>query len=206
MMGRRATIPLPPNLWRPFLEFAWQTAAAGRTMTIRRHGLAALWLSGLGLRFSELRRLEFDDLSVASLQVFVTRSKSGHSDYSGVTARLVELTLEWRRQLALPAGCGLLLPTAAGTPLDNNAFNRDAVGYFKSDPRFRSLRLSAHSFRDTAAQIAMWQCGSVADVQRVLGHRSARTTEHYLSKHRSAALTLRIDQLEQFRGRERGVA
>lgn len=209
-MPRRPTAPIPEHLLEPFYAAAWSIAADGRFVapsgecfTVRaighsrymgrRHALAVLWMTACALRFSELRRIRMADVSAAGFSAFITRSKNGLSGHVDVARGLVALTLQWRSESSIEFHSEWLLPSQVGTQLDVNAFNRDACGMFRE---LFAIPLTSHCFRDTACQMAMAQSGSVRVVQRLMGHRSARTTEHYLSKRSAEAFQLRLFESE----------
>ncbi|MGB7323504.1 MAG: site-specific integrase [Rubripirellula sp.] len=204
---RRATAPIPLDLVKPFYEAAWSLAASGwctaqdghkidwrsasgrREWTKRRHALSVLWLTSCALRFSEFRRLRVADVSLGSASTWVSRSKGGDSGAVDVARALITLTFDWRSQRTPAFVSPWLLPTRTGNRLDNDSFNRDACGMFG---RMFGIRLSSHCFRDTACQMAMRQSGELRVVQRLLGHRSARTTEHYLRKQQARSFQLSL--------------
>ena len=206
-MPRRPTLPIPETLVRPFYETVWSLASVGyssgpsgsfvdwrsatgkRAWQRRGHSLAVLWLTAGAMRFSELRRIRKADVSFGSSSVWVQRSKGGASDDVDVDRVLITLTFDWRLQRPDVFASPWLVPTRTGGQLDNNSFNRDACGMFA---RMFGIRLSSHCFRDTACQMAMGQCGQLRVVQRLLGHKSARTTEHYLAKQRARAFQLAL--------------
>ncbi|QDT07969.1 site-specific tyrosine recombinase XerC [Rubripirellula lacrimiformis] len=205
--GRRATAPIPLDLVKPFYEVVWSIAARGwclaqdghkidwqsasgrRQWTKRRHALSVLWMTSCALRFSEFRRLRVSDVSLGSASTWVSRSKGGDSGAVDVARALITLTFDWRSQRTPAFVSPWLLPTRTGSRMDNNSFNRDACGMFSD---MFGIRLSSHCFRDTACQMAMRQSGELRVVQRLLGHRSARTTEHYLRKQQARSFQLSL--------------
>ncbi len=199
-MTRRPTAPIPEHLVERFFQVAWDLAAdakyvdqwpelrqAGHVHTVRRHAIACLWLTACGLRFSELRRLKVCDVSEAGYSAFITRSKGGLSGQVDLSKRLVSLTFNWRGDRAVVLNSQWLIPSRTGNQLSINAFNRDACGVFR---KIFGIPLTSHCFRDTACQLAIVQGASVRVVQRLLGHRSAITTEHYLKKQQAQAFQL----------------
>lgn len=207
---RRPTVPIPPGLRERFYDCLWSVAVDGRWIDSqrgieidcgngvrrrwmrRRHALVCLWLTSLAARFSELRRLRVDDLSMGAGSAFVTRSKHGVDGDVEVTEKLIHATLRWRADGGVRvANSPWVIPSRTGGQLDCNAFNRDAAPLFGDA---FGLRLSSHCFRDTACQLAMEQAGEVRVVQSLLGHRSAQTTEHYLAKQRVRSFRLALFQ------------
>ena len=205
-MGRRATKPIPDHLVGRFFDAVWMLAIEGRYVDAegvnhrygrnafmrRRHALCVLWMTQCALRFSELQRLRIDDVSATGCSAWVQRSKGGKSGDVDVSAALIELTSRWRSTGSQSLNHSpWLIPSNSGTQLDNNAFNRDCCGYFQ---RIFGVRLTSHCFRDTACQLAYRQSGQVQIVQRLLGHRSAQTTEHYLAKQRAESFRLELHE------------
>lgn len=206
-MPRRPTLPIPETLVRPFYETVWSLASVGycanvlgdridwrsttgkRAWRRRGHALAVLWLTACAMRFSEFRQLRASDVSLGSASIWVQRSKGGESGDVDIARTLITLTFDWRSHRTAVFESPWLMPTRTGSQLDNNSFNRDACGMFA---RMFGIRLSSHCFRDTACQMAMGQSGQLRVVQRLLGHQSARTTEHYLAKQRARAFQLAL--------------
>lgn len=199
---RRPTAPIPSHLVERFYQVAWDIAAdgtycdqwpelraAGRRFTVRRHALACLWLTACAMRFSELARLRAHDVSEAGYSAFITRSKGGLSGQVELSRRLVALTFEWRSERSNEFSSEWLLSSRTGNRLSINTFNRDACGMFRG---IFGIPLTSHCFRDTACQMAIVQGASVRVVQRLLGHKSAITTEHYLRKQQADSFQLRL--------------
>lgn len=202
-IARRPTAPIPKHLVERFFQVAWDIAAdgnyfdpgrqrarlAGRPHFVRRHAIACLWLTACAMRFSELARLKAHDVSRAGYSAFIMRSKGGLSGQVELSKRLVSLTFEWRNCGTAEFESEWLIPSSTGKKLSINAFNRDACGMFRS---IFPIALTSHCFRDTACQLAIVQGANVRTVQRLLGHRSAITTEHYLRKQQIEAFQLRL--------------
>lgn len=199
---RRPTAPIPKHLIERFYQVAWDLAAdgqyvdkwpelrtPGRVHTVRRHALAALWLTACAMRFSELKRLKAHDVSAAGFSAFIVRSKGGLSGQVELSRRLVSLTFEWRSTRTAEFESEWLIPSRTGNQLSINTFNRDACGLFRG---IFGIPLTSHCFRDTACQMALVQGASVRVAQRLLGHRSAITTEHYISKQQVDSFQLRL--------------
>ena len=210
-MGRRATSPIPSHLVKQFYGVAWDAAIACRythpvtgvdidfsswpnMMTLRRHAIAVLWLTACAMRFSELRRLRAADVSTAGYSAYVLRSKGGKSGQVQVAKALVSTTFVWRSLDSRLFHSEWLIPSRTGGQLNNNAFNRDACGFFAE--LFTGVPLSSHCFRDTACQMAMEQAGKVRVVQKLMGHRRATTTEGYIAKSVADNIQLRLFEPE----------
>lgn len=204
MAGRHATTPIPADQVEPFYAAVWELAMCGTCSIegrhweplwnrsrwmVRRHALSVLWLTACAMRFSELRRLRSTDVSLGAASAWVSRSKGGESGSVEIARTLITLTFVWREKQSAVFASPWLMPTRTGNQMDNDSFNRDACGLLG---RLFGLRLSSHCFRDTACQLAMSQSGELRVVQRLLGHRSARTTEHYLRKQQARAFQLRL--------------
>lgn len=202
-MVRRPTAPIPTHLVEAFYQVCWDIAADGHYVSqwpqlrpaadgafrhiARRHALACLWLTACALRFSELRRLRVCDVSAAGYSAYISRSKGGLSGQVELSRRLVALTFDWRESSSVEFHSEWLIPTRTGRQLSINSFNRDSCGLFRS---IFGIPLTSHCFRDTACQMAIVQGADVRVVQRLLGHRSAITTEHYLRKQNARAFQL----------------
>lgn len=200
---RRPTAPIPAHLIERFFATAWSLAADGsfvtekgevigysnRMHTVRRHAIACLWLTACAMRFSELRRLKAHDVSAAGYSAYILRSKGGLSGQVELSQRLVSMTFDWRSVRGVEFASEWLIPSRTGNQLSINTFNRDACGIFRN---IFGIPLTSHCFRDTACQMAIVQGASVRVVQRLLGHRSAITTEHYLRKQQVDAFQLRL--------------
>ncbi len=168
----------------------------------RRHGLQILWLTAMAGRFNELANLTAGDVDTAANVVCVARSKGGAKHEIAVDPALVWCTRSWHGRVAREAaattprsyrqrswaqaiaGSKYLLPSSRGEKINVNVFNRDVAGPLG---QLFGLRLSSHCFRDTACQRAMAAVNEdakldVRAVQALMGHRSLRTTEHYLRK------------------------
>lgn len=200
-VGRRPTAPIPPHLVERFFGIAWAIAdgsaaeaypdikITGSEHLARRHAIACLWLAACAMRFSELRRLRTDDVSLAGGTAYIQRSKHGRSGHQKLSRRLLAITFAWRDEHAEICRSVWLIPSATGHQLSANAFNRDACGMFKD---ILGIELSSHCFRDTACQLALQQGASIRKVQRLLGHKSARTTEIYIGKQDEEAVELKF--------------
>jgi integrase len=94
--------------------------------------------------------------------------------------------MDWRSQQGTAAS-PWLFPNREGGQLDNNAFNLSIARTYRT---LLGVRLSSHSFRDTACHLAVAQGATVYEVQRFLGHKTAITTEHYLRKVQAQGLRL----------------
>jgi integrase len=115
-MARRATDPIPVSIRESFFACMWSVAADGkyvgdrfsigdglsghRVWMLRRHAIVCLWLTALAARFSELRRLLMQDVSIGAGSAFVTRSKRGKHASVRVSPELIDVTLNWRAQNA----------------------------------------------------------------------------------------------------------
>lgn len=194
--ARSATHPVPAHLVERFISLAWSMVEGHwpgamrqgqrRPNCLERHGLAALWGVSAALRFSELAELRVEDVSPAGFTAWVKRSKRGVHGLVQVSPRLIAATMKWRADHGTDAA-PWLLPNRSGNRLDNNAYNKAIAGTFG---QLLGVKLSSHSFRDTACHLAVSQGASVYEVQRFLGHKTAITTEHYLKKVQAQGLRL----------------
>jgi integrase len=204
MNVRKPAKPIPGHLLEEFYRVAWVIALTGdyspegrsvfgvvRPM-VRRHAIAVLWSTACALRFSELRNLRVVDVSRAGYSAYISRSKGGLSGQAELSSKLIELTFEWRSHNPIINDSQWLIPSRTGNRLSNNAFNRDACGAMRS---IFGIALTHHSFRCTAAQLAMLQGANLRTVKGVMGHKSLAVTEKYIEK--QPAKPFRVGIFEQ---------
>jgi len=194
---RVATQPIPAHLVDRFFTLAWSMSegywpadngvGTRRPLYLERHALASLWGVSAALRFSELAGLRVADVSAAGWTAWIQRSKRGVHGLVQVSPRLVAATMDWRSQQDYAKSSPWLFPNRDGGRLDNNAYNLSIGRMFGG---LLGVRLSSHSFRDTACHLAVAQGATVYEVQRFLGHKTAITTEHYLRKVQAQGLRL----------------
>lgn len=174
----------------------------------RRHGLTVLWLTAMAGRFCELARAHVVDVDNHSIRI--ARAKRGADHAIAIDPALIACTAAWYQRIAIAASdphdqtyrvrrwavkihnSQYLLPSASGKQMNVNVFNRDVAGPLGC---LFGIRLSSHCFRDTACQQAMAAVKADANldvraVQRIMGHRSLRTTEHYIAKQEGEQLQL----------------
>lgn len=213
--------PLPEAIRERFFMAVWELAWSGKfhryvpnqipffvpmgrgTVTTRRQALSILWLTALAGRFNELASLRVTDVDCVTREVRIYRSKGGKSHTILVHQNLIRCTQAWHARLALEKNyeqiSPYLFPSRNGGKLNRNVFNRDVTGPYGLA---FGCRLSSHSFRDTACQMAMNKVAEdstldVRAVQAFMGHRSMSTTEHYLRKQTQAGM-----QLDLYTGEE----
>lgn len=200
-MSRGPSMPLPSHLMEPFYTLCWELASNPEyvlqehgirvrpTHTTRRHALAALWMTACALRFSELRRLRASDVSRSGFHAYVTRSKGGLSGHVPLSKTLIATTFAWREERTETLTSPWLLPSRTGNQLSINSFNRDAGNLFEA---LLGIKVLSHSFRCTAAQLAIVQGSKAREAQSLLGHKSQHTTELYLQKLATRAFQLSL--------------
>ena len=207
-MPRTASKPIPKRIQSDFFTAMWDLAWHGRfyraiqpnefsvhqsffyqfgavTDVSRRHGLVVLWSTAAALRFNELARLRLSDVDAHENTVYVARSKKSKSETIHVDSMLVKCTAAWHRRVKINSV--LLLPNQHGRKLNNKIFNRDVC-----EPlgEIFGIQLSHHSFRDTACDLGFGAGGDARAVQRLLGHKSAQTTQIYAEKSAPAPIQI----------------
>lgn len=215
--ARRATVPIDESIRPAFYAAVMSVALHGaseveqrsvgyagrdrrRRLVARRNGLCVLWQTSLGLRFSELARLRVGDLNGSF--VYVIRSKGGASGFRKMASTpefcLVNETVSWRREFVELCGVDskLLLPSTRGSSLNNDQYNR----FLREIGGCFGVRVSSHSFRDTAAGLLWSGSQSVDLVQAFLGHRSKSSTEKYLAKKRTESTSIDVARLLDVQG------
>jgi site-specific recombinase XerD len=167
----------------------------------RRHGLVVLWSTAAALRFHELAHLKLTDVDPHESTVFVRRGKGSKSETIPVLPLLIQCTAAWHRSLTVEIASRasrhckdvaeltsvLLLPNDNGSRLDNKIFNRDVCGPLG---RIFGIKLSHHCFRDTACDLGFEEGKDPRAVQRLMGHKSAQTTQIYADKSAPAPIQI----------------
>lgn len=178
-----------PEEWENFfrcIQTRYPTAA-------RNHAL--LYLTYLtGLRIGEALALRAQDVDLVRLRVHVTRGKTGERivplpDDACLTrsmARWMQVRETW------PAG-DLLFITRSGEPLRPSAVRRSMDLYGR---RSGIGHVTPHMLRHSAATEMLANGAPPIGVQRVLGHRSLRTTletyAHACDTHAAEAMARRF--------------
>lgn len=160
----------------------------------RRQGLTILWLTAMAGRFNELARMYVRDVDGYSVSVYRSKGSEDHS--VAINPDLIECTTAWHSRVSAIAtdkyatgrmkrwcqamdASPYLLPSINGERMNIDVFNRDVCGPMGE---LFGCKLSSHCFRDTSCQETMRLTNDVRSVQKIMGHRSVATTEHYLRK------------------------
>jgi integrase len=162
----------------------WRLAGAVETP---RDRLLVLVAGYCGLRWGELAALRWSDVDLQSRTLRVARAYSEEApqgelspvkNHQARTVPVPEIVSVELAEYKTPEPRGeLVFPSAAGTPLRNRNWRRDA---FDSAVEALGLKITPHNLRDTAASLAIQEGASVVAVARLLGHESAATTlNHY---------------------------
>lgn len=171
----------------------WERLGSG-SIIARRHGLTILWLTAMAGRFNELARMYIRDVDGYSVSVYRSKGSEDHS--VAIDPDLIECTTSWHSRVSAIAtdkfatgrmkrwcqamdASPYLLPSISGDRMNIDVFNRDVAGPMGE---LFGFKLSSHCFRDTTCQETMRLTNDVRAVQKIMGHRSVATTEHYLRK------------------------
>lgn len=156
-----------------------------------------------GLRWSELRALQWADVDLTSATINLTRSldldksmKSTKSDRHRIVPILapgVEALKLWLSEGPGPDSCELVFPTANGKPLgENNWYNQRLPEIRKAC----GIEFGLHELRDTYASILIQSGIGEAELTLWLGHRTIQVTiSRYgkLFEQRKAALVAKAN-------------
>ena len=192
MTPRRKTI-LPktrtPEEWATFfkcIQTRYPTAA-------RNHAVLYLTYSA-GLRIGETLALRFGDVDLDRLKVHVTASKTGERVVPLPDDPTLAASLDrWLKvRSTWPAGA-LLFVTSTGEPMRSSAVRRSMALY---GVRSGIGHVTPHMLRHSAATEMLANGAPPIGVQRVLGHRSLRTTletyAHACDTHAAEAMARRF--------------
>jgi len=192
MAQRRKTV-LPktkaPEEWRRFfrcIQTRSPTAA-------RNHAL--LYLTYLtGLRIGETLALRVQDVDLDRLKVHVTKGKTGERVVPLPNEpALAESLARWLAVRATWTNDDLLFTTRTGRPLRPSAVRRSMELYGQ---RCGIGHVTPHMLRHSAATEMLANGAPPIGVQRVLGHRSLRTTmevyAHACDTHAAEAMSRRF--------------
>ncbi|HAL29395.1 MAG TPA: hypothetical protein DCP20_01575 [Coriobacteriia bacterium] len=192
-MARRAKTVLPktrsPEEWQRFFRCI-QT----RSPTAARNH-AVLYLTYLtGLRIGETLALRVQDIDLDLLKLHVTEGKTGERVVPLPDEPSLEKSLlRWLQIRAEWAHDDLLFITRSGQPLRANAVRRSMAMYGQ---RCGIGHVTPHMLRHSAATEMLANGAPPIGVQRVLGHRSLRTTmevyAHACDTHAAEAMSRRL--------------
>ena len=180
-----------PEEWAAFfdcIQTRYPTAA-------RNHAL--LYLTYLaGLRIGETLALRAHDVDLDLLKVHVTRGKTGERIVplpdDARLARSIERWLQFRQSWL---ASDLLFITRSGEPIRSSAVRRSMALY---GTRSGIGHVTPHMLRHSAATEMLANGAPPIGVQRVLGHRSLRTTletyAHACDTHAAEAMARRFSR------------
>ncbi|NVJ15176.1 site-specific integrase [Myxococcus sp. AM010] len=134
-----------------------------------------------GIRFSELRALQKDDLDLAASLLLVRRSMAHRavSTPKNKKARAQPLPREFAEELhrwRLSTEGQLLFPGPTGGPLANNTLNR---WFTQLCTEAKVRRISSHGARHTAGSDYAALGASMKFIGSLLGHADTQATERY---------------------------
>lgn len=152
------------------------TPAAGRYRVVReRHQAAWHALAWLGLRRSELLKLQVQDVRLAESLVLIRDTKSGHD-------RLLPLVDQLGHELGLciaGRGAGPVFCTRAGRPWKPSDFMVDFRHHLER-AGLAGRGITPHALRHTFATTLIRSGIPLSTVSRLLGHRDIKSTMIYV--------------------------
>lgn len=176
--GIKKTAPKPANPYTP--EQVRQIADGCAHL---RDATMVYLAAYAGLRWSELRALEWDDIDMAAATVNLTRSldvdrttKTTKSDKHRIVPVLqpgMDALRRWAKEGPGRAACPLVFPTGAGTAMAESNW------YGQRLPAIRKackLDFGLHELRDTYASILIQSGIGEAELTLWLGHSSIQVT------------------------------
>jgi integrase len=145
-----------------------------------------------GLRAGALAGLRWPDVDFERRTIHVRRSYLGKTNtrssrrHVPIMDALLPILEDWRRRCPRTE-FGLLFPNRSGNTRDKHDrvfretlhYALDRAGFERPENGHRVHAISFHSLRHTFACNWILNGGSLTELVRVLGHTSARMTEHY---------------------------
>jgi len=156
------------------LRVCYDTPAAGRNRAL----IVVLWRAGL--RLGEALALRPQDVDAESGTIRVLHGKGDKARTVGIDRGAVLEVQQWERERVLwnvPRGASLFCNRKGG-PLAQ-AYVRAMLPRLAREAGVEK-RVHAHMFRHTYAVELMREGVSLVNIQRLLGHSSAATTNTYL--------------------------
>ncbi|MCH4887032.1 hypothetical protein EZV73_05600 [Acidaminobacter sp. JC074] len=132
---------------------------------------------GSGLRVSEVRRLEYHDISRKNMQIYIRPSKSRQDRYAILSKTTLDILSEYWKVYGKPMA--LLFPNATG----EKAICTQTVDYHIKRHLKQlgwSEKLSPHSFRHAFGTHLYENGTDLLTIQKLLGHKSIRSTTIYV--------------------------
>ena len=162
------------------------TSTKPRTpLEIRNRAIVELFYA-CGLRTSELCQLMIGDVDLKEQTATIVNGKGGRSRIVPIgqyASHYVELYLERARKYMMRGrreDPGFLFLSQRGNPFDRSSINKTVI---KSVTRGVGIdnKVSCYSFRHAVASHLLANGVDVVHIAKLLGHRSLRTTQRYLS-------------------------
>ena len=178
-----------PEEWTAFFD----CIATRYPTAARNHAL--LYLTYLaGLRIGETLALREGDVNLDLLKVHVTQGKTGERIVPlPVDPKLVQSLARWLQARKSWPASDLLFITRSGEPIRSSAVRRSMALY---GTRSGIGHVTPHMLRHSAATEMLANGAPPIGVQRVLGHRSLRTTletyAHACDTHAAEAMARRF--------------
>jgi site-specific recombinase XerD len=144
-----------------------------RGRAARDHMLAMVGLL-LGLRVSEISKLNVEQVDLEQFQVFVAQGKGAKDRYVPIPERLVEPLRAWIGARKT----GPLFANAKGgrTSIRTIQLRINRLGRLAKIER----RVKAHTLRHSYATALLAKGATLTEIQELLGHNSIATTQVYL--------------------------
>jgi integrase len=188
---RKSVLPKTktPHEWAAFFD----CIATRYPTAARNHAL--LYLTYVtGLRIGEALALRVSDVDLDRFKVHVTQGKTGERMVPlPVDPELERTIARWLQLREVWPTSDLLFITRSGAPLDSSAVRRSMVLY---GARSGIGHVTPHMLRHSAATEMLGNGAPPIGVQRILGHRSLRTTletyAHACDTHAAEAMARRF--------------
>ncbi len=154
-------------------------------LSIRNRAIVELFYA-CGLRTSELCDLKIGDVDLKEQTVTIAHGKGGRSRVAPIgqyAAHYVELYLSRARKYMLAGkrkDPGNLFLSGRGNPFDRSSINK-TVMRSAAMALACGKRVSAYTFRHSIATHLLANGLDVVHIAELLGHRSLRTTQRYLT-------------------------
>lgn len=167
----RRDYPLPYFISREEIEAIIDTAD-----NIRDKAMFALMYSA-GLRVSEIRDLNYSDISRSNMTVHIHHGKNDRERYTILSERCLELLTDYWFAFDKPREALFVTIRKPRTRLSSGAIE---AALRKIRNNLDMKRVTCHTLRHSFATHLLENGADIHDIQALLGHADPRTTEIYL--------------------------